>query len=623
MNRPERLAPAMATAQPQAAPAHRRDPHVLGVAQSLTGRNWALRCTDDRLAESLSQSLDLPDVVGRILAGRGVDRAAAERFLAPSLKAELPDPSSLRDMDRAAGRVADTILAGGRVGVFGDYDVDGATSAALLLLFLQAVGGRSLVHIPDRVRDGYGPNAPALLRMAADGADVIITVDCGITAFAPLEEAAAAGVAVIVVDHHQAEPRLPQAAAVVNPNRLDEPAGPLQQLAAVGVTFLLVVAVNRLLRARGWYRDGRSEPNLLSWLDLVALGTVADVVPLTGLNRVMTAQGLRVMAGRRNPGLSALADIARLQAPPGAYHAGFLLGPRINAGGRVGEADLGVRLLTCEDPTEAASLAARLDGLNAERQQIEAEVLAAASAALALEDGADLPVCLVAAEGWHPGVLGIVASRLREMTDRPAIVVGIDKGVGKGSGRSIPGVDLGAAIIAARQKGLLLNGGGHKMAAGLTVEAGRIAELRQFLCDRLRGPIAAAAAVRRLGIDAVLSPGAATEALLDVLERVAPFGVGNPEPRFALANADVTFAQVVGERHVRCTLQGPTGGRVKAIAFRAVGTPLGQALVQRDARLHLAGHLRADHWRGERRVQFVIEDAARLSADDPAARPSG
>ncbi|MFC3226040.1 single-stranded-DNA-specific exonuclease RecJ [Marinibaculum pumilum] len=584
---------------------------VLGVGTSLLGRNWALRCTDERSAEALSQGLGLPDVVGRILAGRGVDREAAERFLSPSLKAELPDPSVLKDMDVAAARIADVVMAGGTVGVFGDYDVDGATSAALLSRFLHAAGGRCLVHIPDRMRDGYGPNAPALKAMAGQGADVIVTVDCGITAFDALGQAAAAGIPVIVVDHHQAEPRLPEAAAVVNPNRLDEPAGPLQALAAVGVTYLLVIAVNRLLRTRGWYGEGRPEPSLLSWLDMVALGTIADVVPLTGLNRVLAAQGLRVMAGRRNTGLSALADVSRLHEPPGAYHAGFLLGPRINAGGRVGESDLGVRLLTCDDPAEASALASRLDAFNAERQQIEAAVLEQAAAAHACLAEPDAPVCLVAAEGWHPGVLGIVASRLREQTDRPTVVIGLDGGMGKGSGRSVPGVDLGAAVIAARQKGLLVNGGGHKMAAGLTVEAGRIDELRAFLCERLHGPVAAAAAVRRLGIDAVLSPGAANEGLLDLLERVAPFGVGNPEPRFALANADITFFQVVGERHVRCTLQGPTGGRVKAIAFRAVDTPLGAALMQRDARLHLAGHLRADHWRGERRVQFVIEDGAR------------
>lgn len=583
---------------------------VLSVRESLLGRLWVDRCRDQRLALALSQANDLPEIVGRVLSARGVKVDQAAGFLDPSLKRQLPDPSVLRDMDLAAERIADIVARGGTVGILGDYDVDGATSTALLIRFLRAAGGRWLFHIPDRMRDGYGPNTGALRDLSRRGADIVITVDCGITAFAPLSEAAREGTAVIVVDHHQAEPLLPEAFAVINPNRLDEPPGMLQSLAAVGVCFLLVVAVNRALRQRGWYGAGRAEPNLLQWLDLVALGTVADVVPLTGLNRALTAQGLRVMGQRQNPGLAALADAARLQEAPGAYHAGFLLGPRINAGGRVGEADLGVRLLTTEDPAEAARLAARLDALNTERQVIEAEVLAEARSALAsLPD--DLPVCVVAGEGWHSGVLGIVASRLKELADRPAIVVGLQDGIGRGSGRSIPGVDLGTAVIAARQQGLLLNGGGHAMAAGLTVEASRLAELTEFLAGRLRRAVASASSVRHLGIDAVLSAGGATEGLLDALERVAPFGMGNPEPRFALANADVTFAQLVGERHVRCTVQGATGGRLKAIAFRCTDNALGAALLQRDARLHLAGHLRADHWRGERRVQFVIEDAAR------------
>ncbi|HKO06796.1 MAG TPA: single-stranded-DNA-specific exonuclease RecJ, partial [Alphaproteobacteria bacterium] len=410
----------------------------LGVERSFCGRRWTARGLDDRAALALAQRLELPEPVARVLAGRGIGLEEAESFLNPTLRALLPDPFHLRDMERAAARIADAVMAGEPIGVFGDYDVDGATSSALLKRFFAALGVPIRIYIPDRLKEGYGPNAPALLRLKAEGIRLVITVDCGTAAFEPLAVAADAGLAVIVVDHHVGEPKLPSAHAVVNPNRLDE-TSPHRQLAAVGVAFLLVVAVNRTLREAGWYRL-RCEPDLMQWLDLVALGTVCDVVPLTGVNRALVVQGLKIMARRANPGLAALADVARLDERPSAYHLGFLLGPRVNAGGRVGEADLGARLLCTSDPQEARELAGRLDGYNQERQEIEAAVLQEAIAAVdAMATG---KIVFAAAAGWHPGVIGIVASRLRERFNRPACVVALGGGVGKGSGRSVPGVAL-------------------------------------------------------------------------------------------------------------------------------------------------------------------------------------
>jgi single-stranded-DNA-specific exonuclease len=513
-------------------------------------------------------------------------------------------------MDRAAERIANAVRGGERIAIFGDYDVDGATSAALLARFLSAVGAAPRLYIPDRMREGYGPNAPALLALRAEGVAVVITVDCGITAHEPLGVARAAGLEVIVVDHHEAEPILPPAAAVVNPNRLDE-TSPLKQLAAVGVAFLLAVAVNRRLRALGHFApQQRPEPDLMAWLDLVALGTVCDVVPLTGLNRAFVAQGLQVMAQRRNVGLAALSDVARLDARPTTYHAGFLLGPRINAGGRVGRADLGVRLLVTEDAEEARALAQELDAYNEERRRIEAEVLTAALAQAERDATENAPV-FVAAEGWHPGVVGVVAARLKERFARPAFVVALDGETGKGSARSVAGVDVGAAVIAARQKGLLVNGGGHAMAAGLTVAREKLAALRAFLTERVGDEMARSAAGASLGLDGALALEAASRDLVSLLERIGPFGVGNAEPRFAFAGARVVTAEVVGAEHVRCVLAGPANGRLKGIAFRAVDTALGRALLaSRGSTLHVAGRLERDDWQGREGVQLVIDDAA-------------
>ena len=587
-------------------------PPFLGVERSLTGRRWRSRLADERLGLALAQRLDVPEVVGRVLAGRGVGPDDGEAFLDPTLKRWLPDPSELRDMDVACARLEAAVRGGETVAVFGDYDVDGATSAALIARFLAAVGGRSRIYVPDRVEEGYGPNLPALLRLKEEGADLVVTVDCGTTAFGPLAGAAEAGLEVVVVDHHLAGPGLPQARAVVNPNRLDGPDG-LGQLAAVGVAFLLIVGVNRALRRGGWYGQERPEPDLRRWLDLVALGTVCDVVPLTGVNRALVRRGLEVMGRRLNPGLAALADVARLDRPPNAYHAGYVLGPRINAGGRVGRPDLGARLLATDDADEARRLAEELDALNRERRAIEAEVQEAAIAAVEADTGAAAPavLALAAGHGWHPGVIGIVAGRLKERYRRPALVVSVTDGIGKGSGRSLPGVDLGAAVTAARQEGLLIDGGGHAMAAGLTVAEDRLAALAEFLDERLGPAVEEARAADGLGFDGALTAGAATVELATVLERAGPFGAGNPEPRFAVAFARVVAADTVGDSHVRCVLADRGGGRLKAIAFRAREGALGPALLDHGGRtLHVAGHVRREHWRGREEVRLFVDDAA-------------
>ncbi|MCP4330756.1 MAG: single-stranded-DNA-specific exonuclease RecJ [Alphaproteobacteria bacterium] len=581
---------------------------VLGVSRSFGGKEWRSRLDDERLALALTQRLSVPEIVGRVLAARGVDVESARDYLNPTLRDLLPDPLRFRDMETAVERVLQALQRGEQVAVFGDYDVDGATSSALLKRFAAAIGLDLRIYIPDRLTEGYGPNLPALLALREEGIAVVITVDCGITAFDALAGAAEAGIDVIVLDHHVAEPKLPAAAAVVNPNRLDEDGGH-GYLAAVGVTFLFIVALNRRLREAGWY-DARPEPDLRRWLDLVALGTVCDVVPLQGLNRAFVAQGLKVLAKRGNIGLSALADVGRIDEVPGTFHVGYILGPRINAGGRVGQADLGARLLISDDPAEARAIAERLDVFNSERRAIEQQVLEEAGASAESTYAAD-PCILVAATGWHPGVVGIVAGRLRERFNRPACVVGIDDGIGRGSGRSVRGVDLGAAIIAAGQSGLLVNGGGHAMAAGFTVTASGVEKLRAFLNERVGGEIEAKGIVPSLGIDSAVTTRGASPGLLAILAQAGPFGAGNPEPRFVVPVARLAFADVVGQDHVRCTLSDDSGGQLKGIAFRSVGTALGQALLDaRGGTLHVAGHLRADTWQGRDGVQLIIEDAA-------------
>jgi len=573
-----------------------------GLERSVLGRRWQPRLPDARTALALAQRAGLSETVARILAGRGVDAEHAAAFLDPKIRDAMPDPSHLKDMDKAVERLIAAIDEGQPIAIFGDYDVDGATSAALLHNHLEALGAKVRHYIPDRMKEGYGPNAPALLKLAQEGVRVVVTVDCGTTAHAPLAAAAEARLDVIVVDHHAAEVSLPQAFAIVNPNRIDQTSD-LGQLAAVGVAFLLLVALNRALRKRG-----REAPDLLEALDLVALGTVADVVPLTGLNRAFVAQGLKAIAVRGRIGIAALADVAGLAETPQAFHLGFLLGPRVNAGGRVGEADLGVRLLTTRDPLEAGELARRLDGYNRDRQRIEAEVLVQA---LAHAEANRSDLTLVAGEGWHPGVIGIIASRLKDRFDRPALVVALNGEVGKGSARSAFGWDIGAATIAARQAGLLVNGGGHANAAGLTVSRAALPALRDFLDSHLAEHLKRASRATVLDYDDVVPLSAATSSFLDELEKVGPFGMGNPEPRFVLAGVRVAKADIVGTNHVRCFLQDARGGRLAAIAFRSLDSALGALLLRGDgAPLHLVGRLKRDTYRGAVRVQFHIEDAA-------------
>ena len=586
-------------------------PAFLGVERSVRGNRWEIAEADERVGLAIAQRFDLPEIVGRLMAARGIGLDGVEDFLTPTLRRQFPDPSSLKDMEAAALRLADAVRGGEIIGIFGDYDVDGATSTALLKRFFQAVGAAVEIYIPDRIVEGYGPNLPALQGLQARGVSVAVTVDCGITAFEPLEGAAQGGLDVIVVDHHVAEPRLPVACAVVNPNRLDDDSDQ-GQLAAVGVAYLLVVAVNRALRDTGWY-GARPEPDLLQWLDLVALGTVCDVVPLTGVNRVLVTQGLKIMARRGNCGIAALADVGGVTEAPDAYHAGFVLGPRVNAGGRVGEAWLGATLLASDDPAEARGYAERLDRYNLERREIEAVCLEAAIEQVE-RVGAGDGLVYASSEGWHPGVIGIVAGRLRERYNRPACVVAMDNGVGKGSGRSVRGIDLGAAVLAARQAGLLVNGGGHRMAAGYTVAAESEPAFRHFLAERIAADAGPGGIVPILRLDGALQSAGATTSLLRAVEALAPFGAGNPRPRFALPASRILKADVVGENHVRCFVGGEGQGRVKAIAFRAVGEPLGQALLgARGLPVHLAGQLRIDRWQGREDVQLIIDDLAPMA----------
>ena len=559
----------------------------------------------------LVREAGVSDAVARVLAARGVDASAASDFLHPTLKVLMPDPSGFADMDQAAARIVAAIKGGEIIAVFGDYDVDGATSSALLMRFFRSIGVAITVYIPDRRIEGYGPNAPALLKLRDQGVKVVVTVDCGITAFEPLTAAREAGLDVIIVDHHKAEVALPAAAAVVNPNRLDDISGQ-GHLAAVGVAFLVAVAVNRALRNAGWYAEkGVSEPDLRQLLDLVALGTVCDVVPLKGLNRAFVVQGLQIMARGGNAGLVALSRVARIDSKPSTYHLGYLLGPRVNAGGRVGQADLGTRLLSTEDPDEAAVLALRLDEFNAARKDIEAAVLREAIEYVETKVDPEDPVIFAIGKDWHPGVIGIVAGRLRERYDRPACVVALDGGMAKGSGRSMAGIDLGRAVLGAREAGHLFNGGGHAMAAGFTVTEDKIQAFIAFVQDEVRRQLQGERLLPSLSLDGALAVSAVTSELIEELACVAPFGSGNEEPRFAVVDAQIAKADIVGSGHVRCFLSGRSGGRLKAIAFNCADSDLGHLLLTAAGRrLHLAGTIRADTWQGRTEAQLVIDDAA-------------
>ncbi len=587
----------------------------LGVENSATGRAWRDRLDARGAARALAigQRHDLPELLARILAGRNVEIDAVEAFLDPTVKRSMPDPHVLTAMPEAAARIADAIQRGETIAIFGDYDVDGATSAALLARFLRQAGADPLIHIPDRMFEGYGPNVEAVRALAGRGATLIVTVDCGTTSIEPLVQARALGVDVVVIDHHQADEELPPAVAIVNPNRRDDLSG-LGHLAAVGLTFMTVVAVNRLLRARGFWTENRPEPDLLTFLDDVALGTVADVVPLIGLNRAFVAKGLIALRQRNRIGHTSLMDVARLAGPPEAWHLGFLLGPRINAGGRIGRADLGVRLLIEEDPIAAARMAGELDRLNRERQVIEMQTVAQAEAeaiaALGLEEqGA---VVVTAGEGWHPGVVGLVAARLKEKFGRPAFAIALEPGgIGTGSGRSIPGVDIGRAVRRAVSDGLLEKGGGHVMAAGVTLRKSALAPFRAYLETALATDVETARRSTGLMIDGAVSAGAANADLVAMIERAGPFGSGNPEPMIALPAHTLAYTEEAGQSHIRVRLKAANGAGVNGIAFRAVGQKLGAALVQNRGRLvHAAGSFAIDRWQGEERVQFRLSDIA-------------
>ena len=597
----------------------------LNVARSLTGRRWIerLEAAGSAAALAIAQRHEVPDLVARVLAGRGVAPDDVPAFLDPTIRTLLPDPSVMTDMDAAAARIAAAIVAAQTITIFGDYDVDGAASAALLQRFLRHQGVEATVYIPDRLFEGYGPNVEAMRALAAAGTKLVVTVDCGSTSFDALEEGRALGLDVVVIDHHEMGAGRPPATAIVNANRQDDLSG-LGHLAAVGVVLVVVVAVNRLLRARGWYGDSRPEPDLLQWLDLVALGTVCDVVPLVGLNRAFVAKGLITLARRGNRGIAALADIARLGGPIAPYHLGFLIGPRINAGGRIGDAALGARLLASDDDGECGRIAVELDRLNQERQAMETAMLEEATAEADAEVGAgEGPAVLVtASERWHPGVVGLIASRLKDRFQRPAIAIAFQpNGVGSGSGRSIVGVDLGHAVRAAVDRGILVKGGGHAMAAGLTVARARLGDLRSFLEESLGRTVRALSDTRVLPIDAAVTARGATVELIDMVEKAGPFGAGHPEPVFALPSHRIAFADTVGNGHIRVSLATDDGATIKAMLFRGAGSDLGAALLRRRGQvLHVAGGLSIDQWHERRQPTLRIIDAAENPAN---ASPDG
>ena len=584
----------------------------LGVTRSLSGRLWRERPADAEVTRRHQLNHGLSEPLARALAARGVTAEQGADFLNPTLKALFPDPSTFADMDLAATILVDALEARRRIAVFADYDVDGASSAAQIVRWFRAMGLEISIYVPDRILEGYGPSPAAFRRLKDEGAELVITVDCGAAAYDALAYAAEIGLPVVVVDHHLMRAgEIPAVAALVNPNRPDDRSGQ-GHLAAAGVAFVLLAALNREARRRGLF-SGAAEPDIRAWLDLAAMGAICDVTQLSGFNRALAAQGLKVMSNWRNPGLAALMQIAKGQGPASVFHVGFLLGPRINAGGRIGRSDLGARLLSTDDPAEAAALAEELDALNASRKDVEREVQEAAVRHIERETNqADAPCLVVAQDGWHPGVIGIVAGRLRERYRKPVIVIGIDRpgNVGKGSGRSQPGVNLGRAVQAAYEEGLLLSGGGHAMAAGLSVRPDTIPELRAFLCERLADECQVAAAEDGLEIDALITTRGADRSLWTDFQRLAPFGPGNPEPLFAAADVKVERPTAMNGGHVRCTLTDRTGGRLKAIAWRCEDTESGRRLLSEGGLVHVAGRLKPDDWQGRESVQLEIEDVA-------------
>jgi single-stranded-DNA-specific exonuclease len=589
---------------------------LLGVENSAKGMCWhnRLKPEDQHTALAISQRLRLPEVIGRILASRGIGIEEADSYLQPSIKNLMPDPHSLQDMETGAERLVKSIQAKEKIIIFGDYDVDGATSSAMLSRFLTAHQVSSQIYIPDRMREGYGPNPEAVNRLADDGAELLITVDCGITSYQALAIAQARKLDVIVIDHHQSEAGLPPAYALINPNRQDDVSGQ-GQLAAAGVAFLFMVAVTRKLREAGFYNTKCPEPDLLQWLDLVALATVCDVVPLTGLNRAYVIKGLQVMSARHNTGLQALSDVAGIDTAPGSYHLGFMLGPRINAGGRIGASDLGAELLTTTDEKKAAAIASRLDVLNTERKEIESLMLEEAEGQVAkmLANAPDLPVIVTGSDGWHKGVAGLVASRITEKFARPSIAIAWEEnGEGTGSARSIAGADIGDAVRAGVRLGLLLKGGGHAMAAGITIQREALKKFTDFIQERLAGSYLNARHNAELSVDGTITARAATSTdLIDTLDNAGPYGAGNPQPCFVFPAHVVSYAKIVGANHVRCTLKAGDGSTIQAIAFRSADTPLGKMLMENSGQpLHIAGHLRRNHWQGRINTELTITDVA-------------
>lgn len=583
----------------------------LGVTRSLTGRLWRERPADAAVVRRHQLALGLSEPLARALASRGVAAEAGENYLHPTLKALFPDPSSFLDMDLAASVLIDALIADRPMTVFADYDVDGASSAAQLVRWFRFMGKELPIYVPDRMTEGYGPSPAAFRKIRESGVELVVTVDCGAAAYEALACAKEIGLEVVVIDHHLMRDEIPEVAALVNPNRPGCGSGQ-GVLAAAGVAFVLMAALNREARGRGLFKDKR-EPDLRQWLDLAALGAICDVTQLVGFNRALTAQGLKVMSAWRNPGLKALLEVAKGSGPASVFHAGFILGPRINAGGRIGRSDLGARLLSTDDPEEAAAIAAELDGLNASRKEVEKEIFDEAVRIVERESNqADAPMTLVAADGWHPGVIGIVASRLRERYRKPTMVIGIDRAanVGKGSGRSQTGVNLGRAVQAAFDEGLLLAGGGHAMAAGLSVRPELIPDLRAFLNERLAQEAQTAAAADGLDIDALVTAGGADRGLYQAFQAMAPFGPGNPEPVFAAANVRVERPMALRGGHVRVTLTDGSGGKLKAVAWRAEDTEHGRRLLNEGGAIHVAGRLKPDDWQGRESVELEIEDVA-------------
>ncbi|MBI5942102.1 MAG: single-stranded-DNA-specific exonuclease RecJ [Caulobacterales bacterium] len=584
----------------------------LGTHRSLSGRAWRWRPADAALVRDHQLRHGLSEPLARALASRGVAAEGAADYLSPTLKAQFPDPSTFADMDLAASILVDAVETGRPTAVFADYDVDGASSAAQLVRWFRAMGRELAIYVPDRIIEGYGPSPAAFRHLQEQGAHLVVTVDCGAAAHDALIAARDIGLDIVVIDHHLMRGEPPPAAALVNPNRPDDSSGQ-GHLAAAGVTFVLLAALNREARRRGLFQD-RPEPDIRQWLDLAAMGAVCDVTSLTGFNRAIAAQGLKTMSAWANPGLKALLDVAKAQGPATTFHAGFILGPRINAGGRIGRSDLGARLLSTDDPEEARDLAEQLDALNASRKDVEKGVID--EAVLAIERDSnfdpDAPAIVVAGDGWHPGVVGIAAARLRERYRKPVVVIGVDRpsDTGKGSGRSQPGVNLGRAVQAAFDEGLLLAGGGHAMAAGLTIRPSAIPDLRAFLCERLAGEMVEAAGLDAIEIDALVSPGGATRGLYGEFQRLAPFGPGNPEPTFAVADARIERPMMLKGGHVRCTLIDSSGGKLKAVAWRAGETAMGERIMAGGGAMHFVGRLKPDDWQGRQSVELEIEDAA-------------